>query len=291
MRVNRLVLLALAGFIAQLVDGALGMGYGVTSSSMLLALGLAPAVVSASVHAGEIVTTLISGVAHWRFGNVDRVMMWRLAIPGALGAFLGALCLSSLPVAVARPAVSLILLALGIVVLMRFFRGGTPQVEHAGAPPVRFLAPLGLAAGFLDATGGGGWGPVATSTLIARPNQDARKVVGSVDASEFLVAASATLGFVLVLGWESINLTWVMAIVVGGALAAPLAAWIVRRMPVEILGVTVGAMIVLSNARTLLGSFGVEVPAVVLLAVLAAPLLIVALSRIKGTRSFDTVSR
>lgn len=288
---NRLVLLSLAGFFAQLVDGALGMGYGVTSSSMLLALGLAPAVVSASVHAGEIVTTLVSGIAHWHFGNVDGRMMWRLALPGALGAFAGALCLSSLPVALARPAVSLLLLALGLVVLMRFFRSPSPARRPAQTPPVRFLAPLGLVAGFLDATGGGGWGPVATSSLIAQRHQDPRKVVGSVDASEFLVAAAATGGFVLAMGWESIHLTWVAAIVLGGVLAAPLAAWIVRRLPVEILGVTVGTMIVLSNARTLLLSLGVDVPAGVLLAVLVAPLAMIGLSRLKGARPFDTVSR
>src|SRR5690606_331274 len=119
-RMVNLLILALAGFIAQLIDGALGMGYGVTSTTMLLTMGLAPASVSASVHAGEVVTTLISGIAHWRFGNVDREMMWRLGVPGAIGAFCGALFLSSLPVHLARPGVSAFLLILGITVLVRF---------------------------------------------------------------------------------------------------------------------------------------------------------------------------
>ena len=269
---NQLLILALAGFAAQLVDGALGMGYGVTSTTMLLTLGLTPSVVSASVHAGEVVTTLVSGLSHWRFGNVDVEMAWRLAIPGAVGAFLGALFLTSLPVHLARPAISVFLFFLGTVVLFRFARLGRKPVRTA--EPVRqkkLLAPLGFIAGFLDATGGGGWGPISTSTLIARPQSDARRVIGSVDASEFLVALSATIGFALALGWEGINFIWVAAIVVGGIFAAPLAAWAVRSLPTDVLGVSVGVMIMFSNARTVLDAFGVEVPLALFFGVVAVP--------------------
>jgi len=269
--VRNLLVLAFVGFLAQLIDGALGMGYGVTSSSMLLALGVAPAVASASVHAGEVVTTLIAGLAHWRFGNVNRRMVWLLGLPGAAGAFVGAVLLASMPVRAARIGVAGFLFALGVVVLLRFLRGGR-QPRLVGRPlPVALLAPLGFVAGLLDATGGGGWGPVTTSTLVARQPAEARRVIGSVDASEFLVAVSATAGFVLALGWQGISWLWVGAIVLGGAVAAPLAAWLVRRLPLDILGVTVGAMILVYNARTLLTELGVAVPAGVVLVVLVVP--------------------
>lgn len=289
---NSLVILALAGFAAQLIDGALGMGYGVTSTTMLLSLGLAPSIVSASVHAGEVVTTLVSGLSHWRFGNVDREMTWGLAIPGAAGAFLGAIFLSSLPVHLARPGVSAFLFLLGIVVLVRFLRlDRTPKAAPRPAP-AKLLVPLGFVAGFLDATGGGGWGPVSTSTLIARNLSDARRVIGSVDTSEFLVALAATAGFVLALGWEGVNFTWVAAIVAGGIFAAPLAAWAVRALPTEVLGVTVGAMILLSNARTILGTFGVEIPLALFIGVFAVPALAaLVLPRLRKARQAGSPSQ
>lgn len=266
---GNLLILAVVGFVAQLIDGALGMGYGVTSSSMLLALGVAPAVASASVHAGEVVTTLASGIAHWRFGNVDRRLVGRLGLPGAAGAFCGALWLSSLPVDAARLGVSGFLFLLGAAVLFRFFRLNRSRFAVRAPLSPRWITPLGFIGGLLDATGGGGWGPVTTTTLIARHPEHARKVIGSVDASEFLVAVSATVGFVVALGWYGISWTWVAAIAMGGALAAPLAAWLVQRLPLEILGVTVGTMILLSNARTLLMALGVSIPpSVVLLAVI-----------------------
>lgn len=274
---KNLLILAFAGFVAQLIDGSLGMGYGVTSTTMLLALGLAPAVVSASVHAGEVITTLVSGISHWRFGNVDREMTWRLALPGAVGAFCGAVFLSRLPVHLARPGVSIFLFLLGIVVLFRFARPRKKAHTSRPADPrvsSRFLIPLGLIAGFFDATGGGGWGPIATSTLLSRGSQSPRQVVGSVDASEFLVALSATLGFILALGWTQINVAWTLAIVIGGVFAAPLAAWAVRLLPARILGITVGVMILVSNARTILTSLGVEVPLAIFLVLFAIPMLV-----------------
>jgi len=270
--VSQLLILAVSGFVAQLIDGALGMGYGVTSTTLLLTLGLAPATVSASVHAGEVVTTLVSGIAHWRFGNVDRAVVWRLALPGAIGAFAGAFVLSSLPVALARPLVSAFLLALGVTVLIRFARPPAPSRRRPPRYSPRFLTLLGLVAGFFDATGGGGWGPISTSTLLAGRESDARKVIGSVDASEFLVALSATAGFTLSLGWQGINATGALALVIGGIFAAPLAAWAVRMLPTQVLGIAVAAMILLSNGRTLLSSFGIEVPFFLMLAGPAAAL-------------------
>ncbi|WP_244172521.1 sulfite exporter TauE/SafE family protein, partial [Streptomyces europaeiscabiei] len=154
-----LVLLALAGLGAQLVDGSLGMAYGVTSTTLLLAMGTNPAIASATVHLAEIGTTLMSGASHWRFGNVDWKVVARIGVPGAVGAFLGATVLSSLSTEVAGPVMSLILLGLGLYVMSRFTLRGLPE-ERLGRPlRKRFLSPLGLVAGFLDATGGGGWGP------------------------------------------------------------------------------------------------------------------------------------
>lgn len=253
-----LIVLALAGLAAQLVDGALGMAYGATSSTLVLAIGLSPAAASASVHLAELGTTLVSGTSHWRFGNVDWRTVRRIGIPGALGAFLGAVVLSSISADVAKPWMAGILLALGIYILGRFSLHGTP--EPAGRQYVRgrHLAPLGLVAGFVDATGGGGWGPVATPTLLATGRMEPRKVVGSVDTSEFLVAAAASLGFLIALGSQGVRWDVVAALLVGGTLAAPVAAWLVQMVTARLLGASVGGLIVLTNARTLAEVAGLD---------------------------------
>lgn len=247
-----LVLLALVGFAAQLVDGALGMAYGVTSTTLLLAIGANPAAASASVHLAEIGTTLASGASHWRFGNVDWKVVLRIGIPGAIGAFLGATVLSSLSTDAAKPLMAGILLALGAYLLVRFTFRALPKVDSAKPLRTRFLAPVGLIGGFLDATGGGGWGPVGTPALLASGRIEPRKVIGSIDTSEFLVSVAASIGFFIGLGAESFDLGWVLALLVGGVLAAPLAAWLVRKLPPRLLGSLVGGLIVFTNARTIL---------------------------------------
>ncbi|MFC8091038.1 sulfite exporter TauE/SafE family protein [Streptomyces sp. NPDC057301] len=249
-----LILLALAGLGAQLVDGSLGMAYGVTSTTLLLALGTNPAAASATVHLAEIGTTLMSGAAHWRFGNVDWRVVARIGVPGAVGAFLGATVLSRLSTEVAKPVMSAILLGLGVYVLVRFTFRGLPKGRLGRPLRRRFLAPLGLAAGFLDATGGGGWGPVGTPALLASGRMEPRKVIGSIDTSEFLVAVAASLGFLFSLGSQGIDVMWVAAFLLGGLVAAPLAAWLVRLLPPRVLGSAVGGVIVVTNARALLTS-------------------------------------
>ncbi|MFE2046832.1 sulfite exporter TauE/SafE family protein [Streptomyces sp. NPDC059477] len=249
-----LILLALAGFGAQLVDGSLGMAYGVTSTTLLLALGTNPAAASATVHLAEIGTTLMSGASHWRFGNVDWKVVARIGVPGAVGAFLGATVLSHLSTDVAAPLMSVILLGLGAYVLTRFTLRGLPRTRLGAPLRRRFLTPLGLVAGFLDATGGGGWGPVGTPALLASGRMEPRKVIGSIDTSEFLVAVAASLGFLFSLGSQGIDFTWVAAFLIGGLLAAPLAAWLVRLLPPRILGSAVGGVIIVTNARTLMNS-------------------------------------
>ncbi|MCB7136264.1 sulfite exporter TauE/SafE family protein [Cellulosimicrobium marinum] len=253
-----LLLLALVGLGAQLVDGSLGMAYGVTSTTLLLAIGTNPAAASATVHLAEIGTTLASGAAHWKFGNVDWKVVLRIGVPGAIGAFAGATFLSNLSTDVAAPVMSLLLLALGIYVLSRFTFAGLPTGRLGLPLRKRFLGPLGLVAGFVDATGGGGWGPVGTPALLASGRIEPRKVIGSIDTSEFLVALAASLGFLFSLGSQGIDLTWVLALLLGGLVAAPIAAWLVRHLPPRILGSAVGGVIVLTNVRTLLRSDWVD---------------------------------
>ncbi|MFT4127825.1 MAG: sulfite exporter TauE/SafE family protein [Gordonia sp. (in: high G+C Gram-positive bacteria)] len=256
-----IVLIALVGFAAQLVDGSLGMAYGVTTTTLLLAIGTNPAAASATVHLAEIGTTLISGVSHWKFGNVDWKVVRRIAVPGAIGAFLGATLLSQLSTKAAAPLMALILLTLGLYVLIRFTFQGIPR--HSLGKPLRkrFLAPLGLVAGFVDATGGGGWGPVGTPAILASGRLEPRKVIGSIDTSEFIIAIAASLGFLFSLGSQGINFAWVGAILVGGMFAAPLAAWLVRHIPPRLLGASVGGIIVWTNVRSLLTSDWIDASA------------------------------
>ncbi|MBL1068724.1 sulfite exporter TauE/SafE family protein [Streptomyces sp. 7-21] len=247
-----LIVLALAGLGAQLVDGALGMAYGVTSTTLLLAAGTNPASASATVHLAEIGTTFVSGVSHWRFGNVDWKVVLKVGVPGAIGAFLGANVLSNLSTEVAEPVMALILLTLGLYVFLRFTFTGLPKANLGKPLRKRFLSPLGLVAGFVDATGGGGWGPVGTPAILASGRMEPRKVIGSIDTSEFLIAVAASVGFLTGLSDEGVNASWAVALLIGGVIAAPIAAWLVRHVPPRVLGSAVGGLIILTNARTLM---------------------------------------
>jgi uncharacterized protein len=276
--VANFLLLALVGLIAQLVDGSLGMAYGTTSQSLLLAVGIAPALASASVHIAEVGTTAASGASHWRFGNVDWSKVWVLAIPGAIGAFLGAVVLSSFITAeAAEPIVAVFLFGLGVFVLARFsFRRHERPVWERPVPRA-FLAPLGLIAGFLDAAGGGGWGPISTPTLLSSGRMQPRKIIGTVDTSEFLVALSASFGFLFALSFTEIPWTVVGALLVGGVLAAPVAAYIVRILPARILGSAVGGIILVTNMKTFLEAVGVGGALAVLIYVLIVAVWIAAI--------------
>lgn len=247
-----LIVLALIGFGAQLVDGSLGMAYGVTSTTLLLAAGISPVAASATVHLAEVGTTLASGAAHWKLGNVDWRVVRRVGIPGAAGAFLGATVLSNISTELAAPIMAIVLLSLGVYVLLRFTIWGVRTAPDRRPLGKRFLAPLGLVAGFVDATGGGGWGPVGTPALLASGRMEPRKVIGSIDTSEFLVALAASLGFLIGIGTAGIDAGWVLALLAGGLLAAPIAAWLVRIVPPRLLGAAVGGLIILTNTRTLI---------------------------------------
>jgi uncharacterized membrane protein YfcA len=240
------------GFVAQMVDGALGMAYGVTSTSFLLGLGvpaITPAVASASVHAAEIFTTAVSGLAHLRFGNVDQGLFRRLVIPGVLGGVLGAYILTALPSQVIKPFVALYLMLMGALILRRAFRSSG---EPAPSLAARFLLPLGALGGFFDAIGGGGWGPIVTSTLVARGNHP-RFAIGSVNLAEFFVTLAESITFVLTLGQSLAQMGQViLGLILGGVVAAPLAAYVCRRVPVRALMGAVGVLIILLSLRTIL---------------------------------------
>ena len=254
---RNLLVLAFVGLLAQMVDGSLGMAFGVTSTTLLLAAGIAPAAASAAVHFSELGTTLVSGFAHHRLGNVDWRTVSILAVPGAVGAFIGATFLASLDAATAKPWVAGILLALGVYVVWRFLVLGGRRPEFRGRLSKRFLMPLGLVGGTLDALGGGGWGPVGTTTLLSSGRLEPRKVVGSIDTSEFLVAVGGSIGFLLALGTQGINFAWALALMAGGVVAAPIAAYLVKILAPRVLGVAAGGLIILTNSNTILAALGV----------------------------------
>lgn len=253
---RKLLVLGFVGLVAQLIDGSLGMAYGVTSSTLLIAAGIAPASASAAVHLSEIGTSLVSGFSHHKLGNVDWRTVSILAVPGFVGAFAGATLLANLDGDTAKPWVAGILLALGLYVIWRFLVLGGRRPTFRHRPSTAFLAPLGLVGGAMDAIGGGGWGPVGTTTLLSSGRLEPRKVIGSIDTSEFLVAVGGSLGFLLALASSDIPWAYAVALLAGGVVAAPVAAWLVRRLAARVLGVAAGGLIVLTNSKTLTEAFG-----------------------------------
>ena len=248
------ILFAIAGSVAQLIDGALGMGFGLTSSTLLLTLGASAAVASAAVHAAEIGTTLVSGASHWHAENIDKEVLVRLAIPGGIGALLGATFLSSIDLSSSKIVISTLLLFLGFLLLYRnLFQTPTPQPGEPNSNP-RFLTFLGFSGGFVDAAGGGGWGPVVTPTLMTTTNMTPRKIIGTVSAAEFIVAVSASIGFLLNINKLDINWSIVGGLALGGCLMAPIAARIVSKLPRKQLAILVGvAVIVINGYRIIAG--------------------------------------
>lgn len=247
-----LFFISVAGLAAQLVDGGLGMGFGVTSTTILITLaGVSPAAASAIVHVAELGTTAVSGASHWKLGNVEWKVVARLAVPGGIGAFTGATLLSNVDASAAKPWMSAILIGIGLFLMVRFLR---PRRISGRKHSTTFLSGLGLFGGFIDASGGGGWGPVTTSTLLGLGKLEPRKVIGTVNTAEFIVALAATVGFVAGL-WEELlaHLAAVFALLIGGAIAAPIAAWLVTRINPAALGSFVGSLIVALNIPRLIG--------------------------------------
>jgi uncharacterized protein len=237
-----LIALFAIGFFAQLVDGAVGMGYGLTSSSLLLFLGVPPQAASASVHTAEIFTTGASGLSHGFVGNVDWRLVARLAVPGVCGGVIGATLLSVIQSPWLKPVVALYLCALGSFILWRTLRPAVSTGQTVR--PTR----LGLVSGFLDAIGGGGWSPLTSGTLIADQHEP-RIAIGSASAAEFFVTLAIAAVLFHALG--AVPLQWIACVVGGGVLAAPLAAYIARFMPVRPARIAVGAFLVVISLVTL----------------------------------------
>lgn len=231
---DQFLFFVLVGLAAQLVDGALGMAFGLVASSVLLSLGLPPAAVSASVHTAEVFTTGASGLSHLAMGNIDRRLFLRLALPGMVGGGIGAYVLTQLPGDALRPYIHAYLLILSVLILLRAAGRLVPKGQ------VRRVGALGFFAGLLDASGGGGWGPVATSTLLAGGGA-ARTTIGTVNAAEFLVTVAISVTFFLTMGLQHLDV--ILGLLVGGVAAAPLAALFVRHVRERWVLLAVGALV------------------------------------------------
>lgn len=229
-------ILAAIGFVAQIIDGALGMAFGVISTTALLTVGVAPAPASAIVHTAEVFTTGASAASHIYHRNVDWRLVVRLGVAGVVGAALGAWILSNVDAAVVRPFVAMYLGGMGVFILIRAWNVVVPRDA-----PARWVPPIGFIAGFLDASGGGGWGPVSTTTLIGSGHAP-RTSVGSVNTAEFFVTVAAATTFFVELGvapWKEL-----VALIVGGVCAAPFGGYIVKRISARMLMILVGCLIV-----------------------------------------------
>lgn len=285
-----LIVIALVGFAAQLIDGSIGMAFGITSMSALLAIGYGPAAASAIVHLAKIGTGIASGAFHARFGNVDARAMLTVALPGAVGAFAGAVLLSSVDLTAASPWTAALLIGLGGVLLVRFSAHRSLVIVRRAR--ARWLAPLGLVGGFVDATGGGGWGPIVTTSLTASNAFTPRRAIGTANAAEAIVALAASAGFLLGLGTSGIDGLAVLALLAGGLLAAPIAAKLVSIAPQRVLGLATGTLVIVLNARQLAVSLdapaALVVAAVVLAALVGVLAIIIAVRRHRRERAADS---
>ena len=235
------------GLLAQVIDGALGMAYGLTSTTFLLATGVSPGVASASVHIAEVFTTGVSGIAHVKLGNVNKSLFLRLLVPGITGAVLGAVLLSSIDGKVLKPYISVYLLLMGIYIISKVFR----KLKTAKHAP-RHVAKLALFGGFVDSVGGGGWGPVVTTTLVGS-GHDPRATIGTVNFAEFFLTFASAIAFALLIGegpWPI-----VAGLVLGGLFAAPFAAYLCKRLHARTLLILVGALISAVSVFNLVKSF------------------------------------
>lgn len=239
---QNIIVFIIVGFVAQIIDGALGMAYGVSTNTFLLSIGIPPAGASASVHTAEVFTSGVSGLSHLGFGNIDKRLFKNLLIPGVIGGVLGAYVLTAVPGDTIRPFVALYLLVIGLTIL----RKALQRIQKADARAR--LTPLGLGGGFFDAIGGGGWGPIVTSTLVAR-GHNPRFAIGSVNLAEFFVTVAQAATFFTILKLTHWHI--IVGLIIGGVLAAPLAAYVCKRLPARTLMTMVGLLIIGLSIRTI----------------------------------------
>jgi len=254
------IALVIAGLSCGFVDASLGMGYGVTSASVLVSFGIAPAVASASVHTAEAVVDTISGGFHLKFGNVRKDLLVPLLICGTIGAVLGAAGLSFLALSAAKPIVASVLMCMGLVISIKFlFRwkkgGKSSPSSSSGSEKVNYsrkkIAVLGFVAGFIDASGGGGWGPILTPAFVAT-GSNPRKAVGTVEFTEPIISVATFVTFGLIIGFESFLWNIVLPILIGGIILSPIAAYLCSKTPRRLLGILVGLWVAVLNIRTLI---------------------------------------
>ena len=239
---ENILLFILAGFVAQLIDGALGMAYGVTATSFLLSFGMSPAVSSASVHASEVFTSGVSGLMHLKFGNVNSKLFKNLLIPGVIGAILGAYLLTSLEDynQYIMPIVSAYTLILGIIIIRKALQ------KKRSRKKVKRLFPLAATGGFLDSIGGGGWGPIVSSTLIAN-GKNPRYTIGSVNLAEFFVALASSFTFIATIGFTHWSV--ILGLIIGGVIAAPIGAFMANKIPTKPMMLFVGILIIITSLK------------------------------------------
>jgi uncharacterized protein len=238
----------LGGFIAQMIDGSLGMAYGVSASTFLMSFGVSPAAASASIHASEIFTSGVSGLSHLKFQNVNKRLFKTLLIPGVLGAIAGAYILSSFEAynVIIRPIVATYTLILGVIIIIKA-RNIQPKKRKTKNVPA--LAGFG---GFMDSIGGGGWGPIVASTLIAR-GRSPRYTIGSVNLAEFFVSFASSVTFFTIIGIHYFQI--IAGLILGGIIAAPIAAHLVRKLPIKKMLVIVGVVVIIVSVRLIALSF------------------------------------
>jgi len=246
------VLCLIVGVLAQMIDGTLGMAYGVSCSTFLRTFGLSSAMSSACVHAAEIFTTLASGISHLSMKNVDKHLFWRLMIPGVIGGCAGAYLLTAVDDSILSPIISGYLVIMGIVIFVKMFSVPSAKEHKIG----NWVCPLALFGGFSDSLGGGGWGPVVTSTLVAA-DHDVKKTIGTVNTAEFFVTLAESVTFFLTLGSMGEYLLSILGLIVGGIIAAPFSAHLCRKIPVRPLLGIVGGVIIVVNTWKLLGALGI----------------------------------
>ncbi|UYQ93200.1 sulfite exporter TauE/SafE family protein [Chitinophaga horti] len=235
------------GLAAQMIDGALGMAYGASSSSMLLSLGIPPAITSTSVHVAEVFTTGASGIAHFKLGNVNKKLFLYLLVPGVIGAVAGAWLLSDwIDGDVIKPYMSAYLLVLGVIIIFKALK------KKKRKSKTRNLGPLALFGGFMDSVGGGGWGPIVTSTLLSQ-GRAVHYTIGSVNAAEFFISLASASTFLLFNGIDSWHV--IVGLIIGGVIASPLAAVLVKKIKRKPLMLLVGVLVILMSLRTIILSW------------------------------------
>lgn len=239
----------LAGFLAQMIDGTLGMAYGVSCSTLLLNLGVPPKVTSAAVHTAEVFTTGVSGLSHIRFRNLDKALFFRIVIFGVIGAVMGAYLVSEiLDGGVIKPFIAAYLFILGVVILVKAIRN-----KQKGAQAVKRAGLLAFTGGLFDAIGGGGWGPIVTSNIINQ-GKDPRKTIGTVNTAEFFVTFSSTSVFMMLVGVDSWKV--ILGLITGGVIAAPLGAYFAAKVNKRTLMILIGVVISLTSAYTIIKAVG-----------------------------------